>query len=37
LFEAVQGLDEEADMIWMLRVDEAGRLATVDTLGELAM
>jgi hypothetical protein len=33
----IQGLDEEADMIRVLRVDEARRLMTKHTFDKLAM
>jgi hypothetical protein len=33
----IQGLDEEADMIQLLRVDEAERLMTIHTFEKLAM
>jgi hypothetical protein len=33
----IQGLDEEADMIRVLRVDEADRLMTIHTFDKLTM
>lgn len=37
LFKVIQGLDEEADMIRVLRVDEADRLMTIHTFDKLTM
>jgi MoxR-like ATPase len=37
LAETIQGLGEEADVIWVLGVNESSGLTTVDALGEVAV
>lgn len=37
LFESIEGLDAQADMIRPVRIDEAGRLEAVDVFRQVAM